>query len=132
MTEKIITSIKYCHRYIKYLFLLALAVLLFEACEKEPPPGSLHLTFVHEDLSKSGVECLLYEALYKFQFNKYLRKDFSNGLGEVLFENLETGWYYIEAHVAWFENLSLYAVDSIEIEAGKRTSKLIYLLSSPI
>ncbi len=115
------------HRYIKYLLLLALAVLLFEACEKEPPPGSLHLTFVSEYHSESGVECLL----HKFQSDEYL-KNFSDGLGEVLFENLEAGWYYIEAHVAWYENFSLYAVDSIEIEAGKRTNKLINLFPSPI
>ena len=125
MNRKDSLRIHFNFRFLRHCFLLLIAILLLGTCEKEPQPGSLHLTFEDEYYSTSVVECLL----HKFQSDKYLKKFCQ---GEVLFENLEAGWYYISAHRAWTNNLSLWADDSVEIEAGKRTNKLIYLFPSPI
>jgi hypothetical protein len=127
MTVKINVGIQHHYRYIKYILLLAIAVFLLGTCEKEPSKGSLLISTEYNGTSESDVECVLYESLYKFQHYEYLQKDLSDDLGEVLFENLEAGWYIVEADKVKSSLLTVYAVDSVEIIAGKRTNKILNL-----
>jgi hypothetical protein len=127
MTGKSNNGSPYYFRYFKHLFLLVMAVFLLGTCEKEPSPGSLLITTEYDGSPESDVECLIYESLYKFQHYEYLQKELSDDLGEVLFENLEAGWYIAEAHKVKSSLLTVYSVDSVEIEAGKRTNKILNL-----
>jgi hypothetical protein len=127
MTIKIRKGIQYFSRSFKHLLLLAIAVLLLGTCEKEPTTGSLYISTEYNGAPESGVECVLYASLYAFQHYEYLQKDLTDDLGEVLFENLEAGWYIAEAHKVKSSLLTVYSVDSVEIEAGKRTNKILNL-----
>lgn len=127
MTLKTSFRINYSFRFFRYCLLFTISILLIGACEKEPPPGSLFITTKYDGSSEDNVECLLYESLFKFQHFEYLQKDLSDELGDVLFEDLEAGWYIIEASKDKSSLFTIYAVDSVEITAGKRTNKILNL-----
>lgn len=111
----------------KRLFLLLFTILLLGACEKEPETGSLFITTEYDGLPEDNVECWLYESYSKFQRYEYLQKELSDENGEVYFEDLEGGWYYVEARKIESSIFTIWAADSVEIEPGRRTNKILLL-----
>ena len=95
--------------------------------EKEPEKGSLSITTEYEGMPEENVECWLYESYFKFQKQEYLQKELSDEFGEVFFDNIEAGWYIVEARKIESSMFTLWAADSVEIEAGRRTNKILIL-----
>jgi hypothetical protein len=110
----------------RFLIVLS-AILVLGTCEQEPEPGSLFISTEYDGVSEENVECWLYESYDKFQRYEFLQKEISDELGEVYFDNLEAGWYYVEARKIKSSLFTVWAADSVEIEAGRRTNKILLL-----
>jgi len=127
MTVKITFQRKPCNNHIRRFLLLILIIVLLGSCEKEPQTGSLLISTEYDGTPEGDVECWLYESYYKFQHYEYLQKELSDELGEVYFDNLEAGWYLVEARKTKSSLFKISDVDSVEIEAGRRTNKILIL-----
>jgi hypothetical protein len=127
MTAKISYQTLTCHRYVKHFFLLVLSVFLLGACEKEPETGNLFISTEYQGAPEDNVECWLYESFYKFTRYEFLQKELSDEYGEVYFDNLEPGWYFVEARKVKSSLFTIYAADSVEVQAGRRTNKILVM-----
>jgi len=112
----------------KLFMLIILAVILF-SCKKDPVvlTGDLLIEVRYEGAGESQAEVWLYESWDKFDRYEYYDKDMSNENGEVLFENLDPGWYVIEAEKEKSSLFILWAADSIEVVEGRQTNKMLIL-----
>lgn len=111
----------------KKLFFLAVMVLVLASCKKEPTTGDLFVSTEYDGVGEENVEVWLYESWDKLLDLEYLERQFSDELGEVNFIDLEAGWYVVEAEKVKSSLFTLYAVDSVEIRAGKKTNKILIL-----
>ena len=112
----------------KYFLLLLLAVALV-TCKKDPviETGDLFIEVRYDGAGEDHAEVWLYESWDKFDRYEYIEKQFSNEYGEVLFLELEPGWYVIEAEKEKSSLFILWAADSVEVVAGRQTNKMLIL-----
>jgi len=114
----------------KKLFFLTILVLVLVSCKKEPTSGDLFVSTEYDGVGEENVEIWLYESYDKFLDLEYLERQFSDEFGEVNFYDLEAGWYIVEAEKQKSSLFTIYAADSVEITAGKKTNKILIL--SPV
>ena len=103
-------------------------ILVLASCKKEPTTGDLFISTEYDGMGEENVEVWLYESLDKFLDLEYLDQQFSDEFGEVNFYDLEAGWYIVEAEKIKSSLFTIYAADSVEIRAGKKTNKILILL----
>ena len=111
----------------KRIFCLTILSLLIIACKKEPTTGDLFVSTEYDGIGEENVECWLYESYDKFIDLEYLETQLTDEFGEVNFYDLEAGWYMIEAEKQKSSLFTIYAADSVEIRAGKKTNKILIL-----
>ena len=114
----------------KRLLYLAVLVLILVSCKKEPTTGDLFVSTEYDGVGEENVEVWLYESYDKLMDLEYLERQFSNEFGEENFYDLEAGWYMVEAEKIKSSLFKVYAWDSVEIRAGKKTNKILIL--SPV
>lgn len=111
----------------KRLFYLAVLILILVSCKKEPTAGDLFVSTEYDGIGEENVEVWLFESYDKFLDLEFLESQFSNEFGEVNFYDLEAGWYIVEAEKQKSSLFTIYAADSVEIRAGKKTNKILIL-----
>jgi len=111
------------------LFILLLSLLVTSCKKKDPPPptGDLLITVKYDGFVEEQVECLIYETYDKFVRYEYLELQYSDEYGQVFFEYLEPGWYFLEAEKIVNSMFIMYAFDSVEVMADKQTNKIVNL-----
>jgi hypothetical protein len=111
----------------KKLFFLAILVLVLVYCKKEPTTGDLFVKTEYDGVGEENVEVWLYESYDKFIDLEYLESQLSDEYGAVNFYDLEAGWYIVEAQKQKSYQFTVYAADSVEIRAGRKTNKILIL-----
>ena len=113
----------------KNLLLLLFLTAALVSCKKDPviEPGDLFIEVRYEGVGEDLTEVWLYESWEKFDSHVYYDKGMSNEYGEVLFENLDPGWYVVEAAKTKSSLLKLWAADSVEVQEGRQTNKILIL-----
>ncbi len=112
-------------RFLFFLFLTATLV----TCKRDPviETGDLFIEVKYDGSGEDHTEVWLYESWYKFDRYEYLEKQISNDYGEVLFTDLDPGWYVVEARKEKSSLFIVSAADSTEVMAGRQTNKILIL-----
>ena len=112
----------------KYLLLLLLLVALV-SCKKDPVilTGDLFIEVKYDGAGEDHTEVWLYESWDKFDRMEYYDMEISDEYGGVLFYNLEPGWYVIEAEKKESSLFILWAADSVLVEEGRQTNKILLM-----
>jgi len=112
----------------KKLFFLAFLVFALFSCKKEPTTGDLLVSTEYAGVGEENVEVWLYESWDKLLDLEYIESQLSDEYGRVNFYNLEAGWYVVEAEKVKSYQFTIYAVDSVEIRAGRKTNKILIMV----
>jgi hypothetical protein len=112
----------------RYFLLLLLAIALV-TCKRDPviETGDLFIEVKYDGAGEDHTEVWLYESWYKFDRYEYLEKQFSNDYGEVLFIDLEPGWYVVEARKEKSSLFIISAADSVEVVANRQINKILIM-----
>ncbi len=111
---------------ITFLILIALALT---SCKKDPivETGDLLVIVEYEGMAEENVEVTLYDSYDAWFAYEFLERQLTDDYGEVLFTELPTGMYYLEAEITKSSLFSLYAFDSIVVPANLQKNKILIL-----
>ena len=107
----------------KRLLILALLAFFLTMCEKDPETGDIRIIFEYDGTNQEDVECTLYNSWENFVTFTFLEEQVSDEFGEVNFTGLLPGWYYFEGVKEFSSMFSVYAMDSIKVEALQQSNK---------
>ena len=113
----------------KRAIIFVLLAVLLTTCnkDKEPATGDLRIFLEYDGSIQPEVECYLYSSWDNYVSYTFLDRQISDENGEVFFPELAPGWYYFDAERVFSSLFTVYAMDSVLVESGLLSQKLLIL-----